>query len=240
MDETLARQAQELARSNAELEQFAYVASHDLQEPLRMVASYVQLLKRRYQGKLDADADDFIAYAVNGAARMQRMINDLLAYSRVNTRGKPFELTNCEAVLGQALANLQMAIVESGARVTHTPLPTVMADKTQLMQVFQNLIGNAIKYHGDRPPEIHIGVEHQNSEILFSVRDNGIGIDPQCAERIFVVFQRLHSQEEYPGTGIGLAICRKIVERHGGRIWVESQPGKGATFYFTIPIHRSE
>jgi PAS domain S-box-containing protein len=246
-EEELRRTMVELARSNKELEQFAYVASHDLQEPLRMVTSYVQLLARRYQGKLDADADDFISYAVDGATRMQALINDLLAYSRVGTRGKPFEPTDCEAVLEQALANLQVAIEESGAVVTYDPLPTVMADGTQLVQLFQNLIGNAVKFRGEQPPRIHISAHRQSAienrksdEWTFSVRDNGIGIDPEYHDRIFMIFQRLHSREEYEGTGIGLAVCRKIVERHDGRIWVESQPGKGSTFYFTIPTIEGE
>ncbi len=233
VEEELAQQAKELARSNAELQQFAYVASHDLQEPLRMIASYTQLLARRYKGRLDADADEFIAYAVDGATRMQVLINDLLAYSRVGTQGKEFERTDCETVLAQAIANLQIAIQESGALITHDPLPTVMADALQLGQLFQNLIGNAIKFHGNEPPQIHVSAQLQTQEWVFSVRDNGIGIDPQYAERIFIIFQRLHNPSEYPGSGIGLAICKKIVERHGGRIWMQSQVG-GSVFYFTI------
>ncbi len=226
----------ELDRSNKELEQFAYVASHDLQEPLRMVSSYTQLLARRYKGRLDADADEFIAFAVDGAYRMQRLINDLLSYSRVGTRGKEFEPTDCAAFFDQAITNLKGTIGESGAEVTCGPLPTVMADKSQIGQLLQNLIGNALKYHGDEPPRVHVSAEQKGDEWVFSVRDNGIGIDPQYADRIFVIFQRLHNREEYAGTGIGLAICKKIVERHGGRIWLESQLGSGATFHFTIPI----
>ncbi len=230
----------ELSRSNEELQQFAYIASHDLQEPLRMVASYVQLLENRYKGKLDADADDFIGFAVDGAARMQKMINDLLIYSRVGTRGGSFEPADCEAVLEQALVNLRMAVEESGAGVTHDVLPTVTADDSQLVQLFQNLIGNAIKFRGDETPHIHVLSEEKGGEWIFSVRDNGIGIDRQYAERIFEIFERLHTRSEYAGTGIGLAVCKRIVERHGGRIWVESEAGKGSKFYFTIPIRRQK
>ncbi|MBD0386278.1 MAG: GAF domain-containing protein [Nostoc sp. C3-bin3] len=242
-------QSQELARSNAELEQFAYVASHDLQEPLRMVTSYLQLLERRYKNQLDANADQFINYAVDGARRMQTLINDLLNYSRVSTRGQPFMRVNCSVVLEQAIANLQIAIADSQAIVTHDPLPEVMADATQLTQVFQNLIGNAIKFCKNQQPLIHIGVAKPDANLdtvslnpipsadewLFWVRDNGIGIESQYIERIFIIFQRLHGRDKYPGTGIGLAICKKIIERHGGRIWVESKPDQGSTFYFTIP-----
>jgi light-regulated signal transduction histidine kinase (bacteriophytochrome) len=217
------------------LEQFAYVASHDLQEPLRMVTSYTNLLAKRYQGKLDSDAEEFIHFAVDGARRMHGLINDLLEYSRIGTRGKNFAPTDCEAVLAKTLATLQLAIQESGAKVTHDPLPTVLADEGQLGQLFQNLIGNGIKYRDSSRPEVHISCKQEGENWLFSFKDNGIGIDPQYAERIFVIFQRLHTKQEYAGTGIGLAICKKIVDRHGGRIWVESQLGQGATFYFTIP-----
>ena len=230
------RTEEELARSNAELQSFAYVASHDLQEPLRMVASYLQLLERRYSGKLDDDADEFINYAVDGATRMQRLINDLLTYSRVSTRGKEFELINCETVLDHTLSNLKIAIEESEAIVTHDPLPTVMADDIQLGQLLQNLTANAIKFRNEKAPHVHISAEQKKGEWIFSVQDNGIGIDPDYKERIFVIFQRLHGMKDYPGTGIGLAVCKRIVERHGGRIWVDSQPGDGCTFYFTIPV----
>ncbi len=230
LKETLA----DLARSNEELEQFAYVASHDLQEPLRMVSSYTQLLAKRYQGRLDADADEFIAYAVDGASRMHGLIDDLLAYSRLSTRGKRFELTDCAAALGQALHHLKAAMAESGAVVTHDLLPALIADGSQMTQLFQNLVGNAIKFHGEKPLRIHVMAVPERHEWKFSVHDNGIGIDPRYAEKIFAIFQRLHSKEEYPGTGIGLAICKKIVERHGGRIWVESELEKGSTFFFTI------
>lgn len=230
----LAEKAEELARSNTELQHFAYIASHDLQEPLRMVASYVQLLARRYNGKLDEEANEFINFAVDGAKRMQGLINALLAYSRIGTKGKPFEPTDCEEVLRTTLKNLQLAIEDSKAVVTHDPLPTVMADAAQVGQLFQNLIGNAIKFRDSRSPEVHIWAQRIGAEWLFSFRDNGIGIDPQYKERIFVIFQRLYNKQEYPGTGIGLALCKKIVERHGGRIWVESEPGNGSIFRFTI------
>lgn len=231
----LAQYARELARSNAELEQFASVASHDLQEPLRMVASFTQLLARRYRGKLDQDADEFIGFAVDGATRMQTLINDLLTYSRVGTRGKPFGPTDCEAILKMALDNLAGAIEESGAVITSSHLPTVSADEVQLIQLIQNLIANAIKFCGQESPQIQVSAERKGHEWVFAVKDNGIGIAPEHQERIFMIFQRLHHRTEYPGSGIGLAICQKIVERHGGRIWLESQPGKGSTFYFSIP-----
>ncbi|HEY0792874.1 MAG TPA: ATP-binding protein [Chthoniobacterales bacterium] len=226
---------EELARSNSELEQFAHVASHDLQEPLRAVASCVQLLQKRYAGQLDARADEFILHAVQATKRMQTLINDLLLYSRVGTQMRSFGLADAAVVLEQALASLAVALSESGTTVTHGPLPTVNADPSQLAQVFQNLIGNAIKFRGAQPSVIAIGAERRANEWLFSVSDNGIGIEEQYFERIFRVFQRLHTRRQYEGTGIGLAICKKVVERHGGRLWIESQVGKGSTFYFTIP-----
>ncbi len=235
-EEALDRHARELARSNQELQQFAYVASHDLQEPLRMVSSYTELLAQRYAGQLDADANDFIAFAHDGAKRMEQLIQDLLAYSRVHTREVRFEPVDCQSAIERALKNLQVSIEESGAAVVCEPLPAVVGDGAQLTQLFQNLIGNAIKYRSAQAPRIHIRAERRGPEWVFAVRDNGIGIDPQYAQRIFVIFQRLHSHAEYPGTGIGLAIAKKIVERHGGRIWVESQPGDGSTFFFTLPL----
>jgi PAS domain S-box-containing protein len=234
-EDALKRSWADLARSNAELEQFAYIASHDLQEPLRAVSGCVQLLQQRYQGQLDARADELIAHAVDGSTRMQTLIRDLLAYARVSTRGRGLEPTDCVTVVKQSLSNLATAIQESEGVVTYEALPTVVADPTQLLQVFQNLIGNAVKYRAERPPEVHIGVEQRTGEWEFAVCDNGIGIDPQYFERIFGIFQRLHTRTEYPGTGIGLALCKKIIECHGGRIWVASQPGKGSTFFFTIP-----
>jgi hypothetical protein len=234
-NEELQERAAELAEVNAQLEQFAYVASHDLQEPLRMVTSYLQLVEKRYKDKLDADAEEFIGYAVDGAARMKRMINDLLAYSRVTTRGQPLASTNCENSLAQTLSNLEVAIKDNSVLITQDPLPTVMADGTQLMIVFQNLIENAIKFHADRQPHIHISAERKEDEWLFSVQDNGIGIAPEYSERVFAIFSRLHPHTKYPGTGIGLAICKRVLERHGGRIWVESQLGEGTTIFFTLP-----
>ncbi|HEY1658324.1 MAG TPA: ATP-binding protein, partial [Candidatus Sulfotelmatobacter sp.] len=235
-EENLARKAMELERSNADLEQFAYVASHDLQEPLRMVAAYTQLLAERYQGKLDADADKFIGYAREGAVRMQVLIQDLLAFSRVGRKEKPFTCVDCNAVMRDVLQVLAQTITESGATVTFSRLPEVWADNTQMVQVLQNLIGNAIKFRGKEPSVVSVQAEKRNQEWLFSVADNGIGIAPENAEQIFAVFQRLHSRSEYPGNGIGLAICKKIVERYGGKIWVESQSGCGSAFKFTMPV----
>lgn len=224
-----------LTRSNQELEQFAYVASHDLQEPLRMVSSYVQLIARRYQGRLDDDADEFIDFAVEGTNRMKVLINDLLVFSRVGTRGKEFAPVALERVFEIVVNDLQLSIQENNLALTRDPLPQVLADDGQMVQLFENLLGNAIKFRGPAKPRVHVGAKRQGDKWLLSVRDNGIGIDPQFAERIFIIFQRLHTRKEYPGTGIGLAICRKIVERHGGRIWVESEPERGAIFYFTLP-----
>jgi light-regulated signal transduction histidine kinase (bacteriophytochrome) len=240
MEKALRKKTEELARSNEDLEQFAYVASHDLQEPLRMVTSYVQLLSKRYKAKLDADANEFIDFAVDGAVRMRKLINDLLTYSRVGTQGKGLSPTDSEAVLAQSVDDLKVTIEENGALVTHDPLPTVMADSPQLEQLFQNLIGNAIKFRGNEPPRVHISASRNGKGWVFSIRDNGIGMAPEYSERVFVIFQRLHSRQEYAGTGIGLAVCKKIVERHGGHIWVESDVGKGATFRFTIPAVGTE
>jgi chemotaxis family two-component system sensor kinase Cph1 len=232
----LAQLAEDLQRSNVELRKFAYVASHDLQEPLNQVANYVQLLEMRYEAELDADAKEFIGYVVEGVILMQTLIDDVLAYCNVDTLGITFQVTEVETALNRTLKNLRQRIVETGAIITHDPLPAVMADETQLIQLFLNLIGNAIKFHGSQSPRIHISAKRLEDEWLFSVQDNGIGLDPQFSDRIFTIFQRLHTRDKYPGTGIGLAICQKIIECHRGRIWVESQLGRGATFYFTIPV----
>jgi signal transduction histidine kinase len=240
VEEDLAKKVDELARSNADLEQFAYVASHDLQEPLRMVAAYTQLLSERYKGKLDENADKFIGYASEGALRMQVLIQDLLAFSRVGRNGAASASVDCNAVMQEVLQSLAPAIQECGAVVTHEELPSVWADRTQIAQVLQNLIGNAIKFRGKEAPAIAVQVKREDQQWQFSVSDNGIGIAPEYAQNIFVVFQRLHARTEYPGNGIGLAICKKIIERYGGRIWVESHAGSGSNFKFTVPIPSSE
>ena len=233
-EELLKRQAADLARSNAELEQFAYVASHDLQEPLRMVASFTQLLAKRYAGKLDDKADEYIKYTVDGAKRMQQLIADLLALSRVGTKGGEFRDVPLAEVMSDVLLNLGPAIQESGAAVIQDSLPTVFADRGQMTQLLQNLIGNAIKFRDGKLPQVHISAAETGDDWTISVRDNGIGIAPEHAERVFQIFQRLHTRDQYPGTGIGLAVCRKIVERHGGKIWLDSTPGGGTTFHFTL------
>jgi PAS domain S-box-containing protein len=235
-EEHLVKTVGELKRSNDELQQFAYVSSHDLQEPLRMVTSYTQLLAGRYKGRLDSDADEFIAFAVDGCNRMQGLIKDLLAYSRAGTNGKVLRDVPAENALKEALANLGATIAQSSAVVSYDALPVIRTDETQLTQVFQNLVGNAIKYHGTEVPHVHVSAtKNGGNEWTFSVRDNGLGIDSQYFDRIFILFQRLHGRDEFDGTGIGLAICKKILERLGGRIWVESQPEKGSTFYFALP-----
>ncbi len=240
-EDKIRRYAKELKQSNEELEHFAYVASHDLQEPLRTLSSFSQLLARRYKGRLDADADDFISFMVEAAMRMQALINDLLAFSRIGTRGQPFAEASCQEIVEAAKENVQVAGAESGAVFTQDPLPALVVDRTQLTQLFQNLFSNAIKFRrAGEAPRIQISAAREPQGWHLSVADNGIGIDPRFFDRVFVIFQRLNPREEYPGTGIGLAICKKIVERHGGRIWVESQPGRGSTFHFTIPDQKRQ
>jgi PAS domain S-box-containing protein len=235
VEATLAAHAQRLARSNKELEQYAYVASHDLQEPLRMVTSYIQLIADRYRGQLDTAADEFIGYALDGAERMKKLIDDLLTYSRVSTRQREAKPTDAAAMLDRSLSNLRLAIEESGAVVTHGELPTLLVVDTQLQQLFQTLIGNALKFRGEAPPRIHVDATRKDREWELSIADNGIGIDSRHHDEVFMIFRRLHGRERYPGTGIGLALCKKIVEQHGGRIWLKSEPGKGTTFHFTLP-----
>lgn len=234
-EDGLARRAEELARSNSELQQFAYVASHDLQEPLRIISSYAQLLDRRFGAKLDGEAKEFMAFIVDAAQRMQRLINDLLDYSRVGTKGSEMAPVDTGEVLAEATANLKVAIEEAGAEITCDGLPTVLGDRRQLVQLFQNLLSNAVRFKASLPPRVHVSAATKGREWVFSIKDNGIGIDPQFRDRIFIIFQRLHGREDYPGTGIGLAICQKIVLRHKGKIWVESRPGEGSTFFFTLP-----
>ncbi len=225
----------ELQRSNQQLGEFAYVASHDLQEPLRSVGHFCQLLKQQYKGRLDEQADMWIDFAVDGAQRMRTLIDDLLAYSRVTTQTQQFEVVDCSAVMHRVIANLSSSIEQSRAEVIQADLPTVTADKTQMLQLFQNLIGNAIKFRKEKTPKVHVGAERHEDEWIFAVRDNGIGIEPEHRERVFKMFKRLHTHEQYAGNGVGLAICKRIVERHGGRIWLESQSGEGTVFFFSIP-----
>jgi len=234
-EELLALKAKELARSNADLEQFAYLVSHDLQEPLHVAGGFLKLLSRRYKRQLNAKGEEFIDCALDSINRLEQQIKDLLDYSRVTTRGKEFEWLDVNAVVEQVLKDMSLIIKEKKARITRDPLPKMMGDPSQLGRVFQNLIGNAIKFSGNQPPQIHIGAKESDGEWKLWVQDRGIGVDPKNCERIFLMFERLHPRSEYPGTGIGLAICKKIIERHGGRIWVESEPGRGSTFYFTIP-----
>jgi light-regulated signal transduction histidine kinase (bacteriophytochrome) len=234
-EEELEQKSQDLARSNAELEQFASTASHDLKEPLLAIAIGLKLLKRRYENKLDHEANKFITETIDEAKWMQTLISDMLSYARMDISGKPFVQTDCAAILNRTLSNLRLPLEQSSAVVTQDPLPVVMADPIQLNQLLQNLISNAIKFHGEEKPNIHISAERNEKEWVFSVSDNGIGMPAEHRERIFEIFQRLHNKKEYPGTGIGLSTCKKIVERHGGRIWVKSEIGKGSTFYFTIP-----
>ena len=235
-NERLERQTEELARSNEDLEQFAYAASHDLQEPLRAISGFTKLLARRYQGQSERDPDNLVARTINAADRMQAAMNDLIIYSRVGRIVERVEPEDTGAIVEQVITDLGASIEEASAVVTHDSLPTVMANKSLLGQVYGNLIGNAIKFHGEEPPRVHVSAELVGKEWVLSVRDNGMGIDSQYAERVFVIFQRLHTRDEYPGTGIGLAICKKAVERLGGRIWVDSEPGAGSTFYFTVPV----
>lgn len=235
LEERVVERTLELKRSNEDLEQFAYVASHDLQEPLRMIQNYLQLIRQRHEKQLDSSALEFIGFALDGANRMHQLIHDLLTYSRVGSHGKELSEVDGEEAIAGALANLKVAIEEAGAKVTHDPAPTVHGDIVQLIQLFQNLVGNAVKFRGDAPPRVHIGVRRAGQAWEFTVQDNGIGIAEQDFQRIFVVFQRLHGRERYPGTGIGLSVCKRIIERHGGEIWVESKLGQGTAFHFTIP-----
>jgi signal transduction histidine kinase len=240
LEQKVKERTAELARSNADLEQFAYVASHDLQEPLRTISGFAALLARRYQGKLDAKADEFIRHLMEGAQRMQDLVQALLAYSRLGAKDIPFREVDCGALIKEVLGSLNASIKEIGASITADPLPIVMGERLQLSQLFQNLIGNAIKFRGSQPVRIHLSAQRDDGAWKFSLEDNGIGMEPRHTDRIFMIFQRLHSREEYAGTGLGLAICKKVVERHGGKIWVDSQLGRGSTFHWTIPIHKKE
>jgi len=238
-ERVVAKQAQELKRSNADLQQFAYIASHDLQEPLRMISGFIKLLAERYSEKLDIEAKEYIDFVLDGAKRMQTLINDLLAYSRISTKKKKFASVNCNKILEDVTCNLQFSIKESKTEITFDVLPTVYGDAIQLFQLFQNLIANGIKFQGENTPKIGVKATKENGAWVFSISDNGIGIEHKFAEDIFIVFNRLHTRNEYKGTGIGLSICKKVVERHGGRIWVESELGKGSSFYFTIPVQKN-